>query len=75
MHEHATVKGSIAFRLKWELNDRRETVTLGKYHELSLARDREKCIDASRAIGEGRSPRAVVERPRPCRRYRREVIS
>ncbi|TCU18254.1 uncharacterized protein DUF4102 [Rhizobium sullae] len=46
------------------LNGRRETLTLGRYGPdgLSLARAREKLIDAKRAISEGRSP--AQERPR-----------
>ncbi|MEA2906314.1 MAG: hypothetical protein QOI12_3701 [Alphaproteobacteria bacterium] len=42
----------------YRMNGRRETVTFGKYGPagLSLARARELCIDAKRAISEGRSP-------------------
>ena len=48
--------GSIVFRLDYRLNGRRETLTLGRYGPagLSLARAREKLIDAKRAISEGR---------------------
>lgn len=50
--------GAIVFRYDYRLNGRRETLTLGKYGPdgLSLARAREKLIDAKRAISEGRSP-------------------
>lgn len=50
--------GAIVFRYDYRLNGRRETLTLGRYgpHGLSLARAREKLIDAKRAISEGRSP-------------------
>jgi hypothetical protein len=50
--------GTLTFRLDYRMNGRRETVTLGKYCPagLSLARARELCIDAKRAISEGRSP-------------------
>lgn len=50
--------GSIVFRYDYRLNGRRETLTLGRYgpEGLSLARAREKLIDAKRAIAEGRSP-------------------
>jgi hypothetical protein len=50
------------------MNGRRETVTFGKYGpaDLSLARARELCIDARRAIKEGRSP--AIEKQRAKRR-------
>ncbi|PSJ57490.1 tyrosine-type recombinase/integrase [Kumtagia ephedrae] len=50
--------GVIVFRYDYRLNGRRETLTLGRYGPdgLSLARAREKLIDAKRAISEGRSP-------------------
>lgn len=50
--------GAIVFRYDYQLNGRRETLTLGRYGPdgLSLARAREKLIDAKRAISEGRSP-------------------
>ena len=50
--------GTVTFRLDYRLNGRRETVTFGKYgpYGLSLVRAREQCIDARRAVAEGRSP-------------------
>lgn len=50
--------GAIVFRYDYRLNGRRETLTLGRYGPdgLSIARAREKLIDAKRAISEGRSP-------------------
>ncbi|UJX43846.1 tyrosine-type recombinase/integrase [Xanthobacter sp. YC-JY1] len=50
--------GAIVFRYDYRLNGRRETLTLGRYgpEGLSLARARERLIDAKRAISEGRSP-------------------
>ncbi|WMT88302.1 tyrosine-type recombinase/integrase [Pelagibacterium sp. 26DY04] len=50
--------GAVVFRYDYRLNGRRETLTLGRYgpEGLSLARAREKLIDAKRAILEGRSP-------------------
>lgn len=50
--------GAIVFRYDYRLNGRRETVTLGRYgpQDLSLARAREKLIDAKRMVLEGRSP-------------------
>ena len=62
--------GSIVFRLDYRLNGRRETLTLGRYGPagLSLARAREKLIDAKRAISEGRSP--AQEKQREKRRIK-----
>jgi len=42
----------MSFRMDYRLNGRRETIYLGKYapEGLSLARAREKCIDARRNI-------------------------
>ncbi len=56
--------GAIVFRLDYRLNGRRETLTLGRYGpaSLSLARAREKVIDARRAIAEGRSPAQEKQR-------------
>ena len=56
--------GAIVFRLDYRLNGRRETLTLGRYGPagLSLARAREKLIDARRAISEGRSPAQEKQR-------------
>lgn len=70
MYAHVTPNGAVTFRLDYRLNGRRETVTLGRYGPdgLSLARAREKCIDARRAIGEGRSP--AIEKQREKRRLK-----
>lgn len=56
--------GTISFRVDYRLHGRRETVTLGKYSPsgLSLARAREKCIDAKRLIAEGQSPALAKQR-------------
>ena len=56
--------GTLSFQLDYRMNGRRETVTFGKYGPagLSLARARELCIDAKRAIAEGRSP--AIEKQR-----------
>ena len=56
--------GAIVFRLDYRLNGRRETLTLGRYGPagLSLARAREKVIDARRSIAEGRSPAQEKQR-------------
>jgi Arm DNA-binding domain len=60
--------GTLTFQLDYRINGRRETVTFGKYGPagLSLARARELCIDAKRAIAEGRSP--AIEKRREKRR-------
>jgi Protein of unknown function (DUF3363)/Arm DNA-binding domain len=54
MYVFVTPKGSVSFALDYRLNGRRETVYFGKYGPtgLSLARARELCIDAKRAIKE-----------------------
>ncbi|WP_347094169.1 tyrosine-type recombinase/integrase [Sphingomonas parapaucimobilis] len=62
--------GAVVFRLDYRLNGRRETLTLGRYGPagLSLARAREKLVDARRAISEGRSP--AQEKQREKRRIK-----
>ena len=62
--------GMIVLRLDYRMNGRRETVTLGRYGAagISLARAREKLIDAKRAITEGRSP--AQEKQREKRRLK-----
>jgi integrase len=56
--------GAVVFRYDYRLNGRRETLTLGRYgaSDLSLARAREKLIDAKRVILEGRSPAREKQR-------------
>ena len=70
MYAHVSPGGNVTFRLDYRLNGRRETVLLGKYASdgLSLARAREKCIDARRAVSEGRSP--AIEKQREKRRLK-----
>jgi integrase len=60
--------GTLSFQLDYRMNGPCETVTFGKYGHagLSLARARELCIDAKRAIAEGRSP--AIEKQRDKRR-------
>ena len=62
--------GAIVFRYDYRLNGRRETLTLGRYGAagLSLARAREKLIDARRAILDGHSP--AQEKQREKRRIK-----
>jgi integrase len=70
MYVHVTTKGSMSFRMDYRLNGRRETLYLGKYGPagLSLARAREKCIDARRAVAERISP--AIEKQREKRRLK-----
>lgn len=70
MYVRVMTSGAISFRLDYRLNGRRETVYLGKYGRdgISLARARELCIDARRAISEGRSP--AIEKQREKRRLK-----
>ncbi len=58
MYARVTPTGLISFNLDYRLNGRRETVYLGRYGRdgISLARARELCLDAKRAVREGRSP-------------------
>src|SRR3546814_9258939 len=70
MYVRVGTNGTISFRLDYRLNGRRETVTIGKYGTsgLSLARAREKCIDAKRMVQEGLSP--SIEKQRDKRRIK-----
>lgn len=70
MYVRVMPSGAISFRLDYRLNGRRETVYLGRYGRdgISLARAREKCIDARRTVGEGRSP--TIEKQRDKRRLK-----
>lgn len=70
MYAHVSTSGLVTFRLDYRLNGRRETVMLGRYSRdgLSLALARERCIDARRAVNDGRSP--ALEKQREKRRLR-----
>ena len=70
MYAYVSPGGAISFRFDYRMNNRRETLTLGRYGlaGLSLARAREKCIDARRALADGRSP--AQEKQRDKRRLR-----
>ncbi len=70
LYVHVSTSGTLTFRLDYRLNGRRETLTLGKYGPtgISLARAREKTIDAKRAVAEGRSP--AQEKQREKRRLK-----
>lgn len=70
MYVRVAPSGAISCRLDYRLNGRRETMYLGRYARdgISLARARELCIDARRAITEGRSP--AIEKQREKRRIK-----
>lgn len=70
MYVRVAPSGTISFRLNYRLNGRRETVYLGRYARdgISLTRARELCLDARRAIAEGRSP--AIEKQREKRRIK-----
>lgn len=62
--------GAIVFRYDYRLSGRRETLTIGRYGlgGLSLARARERLVDAKRMISEGISP--AHEKQREKRRLK-----
>ncbi|MDR3510788.1 MAG: Arm DNA-binding domain-containing protein, partial [Caulobacteraceae bacterium] len=64
MYVHVATSGTVTFRYDYRLHSRRETVVLGKYGPagLSLARAREKCLDARRAVEAGLSPAQEKQR-------------
>lgn len=70
MYVFVATSGTVTFRYDYRFNGRRETLTIGRYGPsgLSLARAREKCLDARRAIAEGRSP--AQEKQRQKRRIK-----
>ena len=62
--------GSVIFRYDYRLNNRRETVTLGRYGKdgISLTHARELCIDARHAVADGVSP--TLEKSRGKRKMK-----
>jgi len=58
MYVNVAPSGAITFRYDYRLNGRRETLTIGRYGPsgISLARAREKCLDARRLVADGLSP-------------------
>lgn len=60
--------GALTFKFDYRLNGRRETVTFGRYGPagLSLARAREKCLEARKLVADGQSP--AIEKQRDKRR-------
>jgi hypothetical protein len=70
MYVRVDPSGTVSFRLDYRLNGRRETVYLGKHGRdgISLARARELCLDARRAVSDDRSP--AIEKQREKRRLK-----
>jgi integrase len=70
MYVYVTPGGAITFRLDYRLNGRRETIQIGRYGRdgISLLVARERCLDARRAVREGRSP--AIEKQREKRRLK-----
>lgn len=70
MYVVVKLSGLIVFRYDYRLNGRRETLTIGRYGAdgVSLARAREKCLEARRAVVEGQSP--AQEKQREKRRLK-----
>ena len=68
MYVVVLTSGSLSFRYDYRFNNRRETLTLGAYGPagLSLARARELCLEARRAVRDGQSP--ALEKQRAKRR-------
>jgi Arm DNA-binding domain len=70
---YAVVKpsGAIVFRYDYRLNGRRETLTIGRYGDdgISLARAREKCLEARRLVAEGQSPSREKRRIKEARNF------
>jgi integrase len=64
MYVTVSPRGAITFRFDYRLNGRRETLTIGRYGPdgISLARARARCLDAKRAVAEGRSPSQEKQR-------------
>ena len=64
MYVTVSPAGTVTFRYDYRLNGRRETLTIGRYGPdgLSLARAREHCLEARRAVADGRSPSQEKQR-------------
>ena len=65
MYVTVSPKGTITFRLDYRLNGRRETLTVGRYGAkdgMSLLMARERCMEARRAIDQGKSPSQEKQR-------------
>lgn len=64
MYVTVSPAGTVTFRYDYRLNGRRETLTIGRYGPsgISLAKARECCVDARRAVAEGYSPSQEKQR-------------
>jgi integrase len=64
MYVTVSPAGTITFRYDYRLNGRRETLTIGRYGPigLSLAKARERCMEARRVVEEGQSPSQEKQR-------------
>ena len=64
MYVTVSPAGTVTFRYDYRLNGRRETLTIGRYgpNGISLAKARERCIEARRAVSEGASPSQEKQR-------------
>lgn len=54
--------GLITFRFDYKINDRRETLTIGKYGIISLVKAREKLMSAKKLVTQGISPATEKQR-------------
>ena len=48
--------GTVSFRYNYTINNRQETLVLGKYGQIGLADARNKLLDAKKALAAGHSP-------------------
>lgn len=60
------VSGTLSFRYDYKISNRRETLTLGKYGEITLAEAREKLVEAKKLIAQGMSPSLEKQRKKRC---------
>ena len=56
MYAYVSTSGTISFRFDYRFNDRRETLTIGKYGIISLSEARERLLNAKKLIDSGVSP-------------------
>lgn len=62
MYVTVAKSGLITFRFDYQINGRRETLTIGKYPIVSLASAREKLLDAKKLLAQGISPATEKQR-------------
>lgn len=51
-----TPAGSVSFRYNYKINDRQETLTIGRYGLMTLAEARDALVEAKKLIAAGKSP-------------------